>query len=67
VFSTIEALLVEGEPYVREATLIGFLESIRNSSGGKVDPELFLPYLQHDSAMWWEKINAFWNGRVAGS
>ena len=67
VFSTIEDLVVRGDPYVREAVIYGLLEGIQNSSGGKVDPESFLPYLQPESAMWWEKLNAFWNGEVADS
>ena len=65
VFSTIENLVVGGDPYVREAAIYGLLEGIQNSSGGKVDPKSFLSYLQPESAMWWEKLNVFWNGEVA--
>jgi hypothetical protein len=65
VFAVTEALHVEGDAYVREAATIGLLEGIQNIAENRdLDPELFVPYLKPESARWWKKLNAFWNGDV---
>jgi hypothetical protein len=63
VFAVVERLHVEGDGYVSEAATIGLLEGIQNISGGKVDPESFLPFLERDSWMYWQALNEFWDGQ----
>ena len=63
VFRVTEDLHVQGDAYVQEAATIGLLEGIQNVAGNRdLDPESFFPYLQPESAKWWKKLNAFWNG-----
>jgi hypothetical protein len=65
VFAATEALHVAGDAYVREVATIGLLEGIQNSAANRdLDPESFFPYLQPESAKWWKKLKAFWNGDV---
>jgi len=63
VFAVVERLHVEGDGYVGEAATIGLLEGIQNISGGKVDQESFVPFLERDSWMYWEALNDFWDGK----
>lgn len=63
VFLVVEELHTDGDAYVREAATIGLLEGIQNVAGNNgLDPGAFHPYLQPESAKWWGKLNAFWNG-----
>jgi hypothetical protein len=62
VFTAVERLCVEGDPYVREATVVGLLESLQNLNlhPNGTDPEQMLPYLGPASARWWRKLHQFW-------
>ena len=62
VFTAVERLLVEGDPDVREATVVGLLEELQNLHlhPNGTAPEQFLPYLGPASALWWEKLDRFW-------
>ena len=63
VFAVAEALHLEGDEYVREAAAIGLLEGIQNIAGNRgLDPESFFPYLRPETAKWWKRLNAFWQG-----
>ncbi len=63
VFAVTERLHLDGDAYVREAATLGLLEGIQNIAGNRdLDPESFYPYLQPESAKWWKKLNAFWQG-----
>jgi len=63
LFAVVERLHVEGEPFVREAATIGFLETLQNFAGNNgVDCERFEPYLLRESAKWWGELNRFWAG-----
>jgi hypothetical protein len=54
VFQTSERLYSEGDDYVREAVRVGLLEGIRNIAGDHgIDPEVFWPYLEAESSVWW--------------
>ena len=61
-FTAVERLLVEGDPYVREATVVGLLEDLQNLNlhPNGTDPEQILPYLGPASARWWGKLHRFW-------
>ena len=52
VFTAVERLLVEGDPDVREATVVGLLEDLQNLNlhPNGTAPEQFLPYLGLASA-----------------
>jgi hypothetical protein len=62
VFDAVERLLVDGDLYVRQAATVGLLEGIQNVSGGKTDPEQFVPYLKPKTARKWQLLNDSWNG-----
>jgi hypothetical protein len=60
VFNVVERLHVSGDAYVKEAATIGLLEAIQNIAGDKA--EEFTQYLKPESAKWWQKLDAFWEG-----
>ena len=66
VFEVVERLIVAGDPYVKEAAIVGVIEDLQNTnlhSGAK--PEQYLPYLLPQSRRWWAKVEAFWReGRL---
>jgi len=62
VFDLIERLIVEGDPYVSELGVIGYLEGLQThtvTSRG-VDPDAFRRWLRPTSAKYWDAINRFW-------
>jgi hypothetical protein len=63
IFKVVEKLLIDGDSYVKEATTIGLLEGIQNTSSDHFDPELFVAYLLPETKKWWQKLNDFWNGK----
>jgi hypothetical protein len=66
-FATIVMLFerfeIEGDTFVRELSIIGFLEAIQNIWGNcGVNSDLeFLPLLLPATRNSWEKLNNFWN------
>ncbi len=58
VFTAVERFITEGEPYVREAAVVGVLEDLRD-----VDEEHLLPYFGPATAKWWREMKEFWAGR----
>jgi len=65
VFKIIETLHLEGDDFVKEAGVIGILESIQNVAGNSgLGPELFVQYLRPESVKWWQQLNDFWNGEI---
>jgi hypothetical protein len=61
VFAVVERWLVEGDPYVKEAAAIGFLEGLQNKALHKgTEPAQFRPYLLPESAKWWDRLDGFW-------
>lgn len=65
VFEVVERWHREGEPYVKEAATIGFLEGLQNVAGNRdIDPSFFEPWLGPESKRWWDKLNLFWSGKL---
>ena len=62
VFDLIERLITDGDPYVSELGVIGYLEGMQMAtvSSRGVDPEAFRPWLRPVSSAYWEAINRFW-------
>jgi hypothetical protein len=61
----IERLLLEGERDLREAAVVGVLESIQNAcSHDGTDPERIGKRLLPESRRWWNRLNAFWSGHI---
>jgi hypothetical protein len=58
VFTVVERFITEGEPYVREAAVVGVLEDLRD-----VDEEHLLPYFGSETAKWWREMKEFFAGR----
>jgi len=65
VFDVIERLILEGDPYVSELAVIGYLEDCQmmTVTSAGLDPERdFRPWLRPESAKWWDRLNRFWAG-----
>jgi hypothetical protein len=63
VFKVIENFLLNGDSYVKEATITGLLEGVQNVSYDHFDPEKFVPFLLPETKKWWQKLNDFWDGK----
>jgi len=53
-------MLLEGDDYVRELAIHGFLEGFQTSDR----PDDFVPYLLPVSKWWWEELELFWDSKV---
>lgn len=65
MFRAIERMAVEGDAYVSQLAVIGYLEGLQMSSvtSAGIDPEVeFAPRLGPASERWSERINRFWAG-----
>lgn len=65
VFDLIERLVTEGDNYVSELGVIGYLEGFQMQTIGQfgLDPEVvFRPWFGPVSNAWWDRLNRFWNG-----
>jgi hypothetical protein len=65
IFSVIEQLLIDGDPYVKDLAVIGYLEGIgmRTVTDHGIDPTAaFGPYFGPNATKWWDRINHFWDG-----
>lgn len=66
VLAVVERLHVEGDPYVREAATIGFLEAVQNVAlHYRVPLVTFEPLLGVESRRWWCALVRFWAGEIA--
>lgn len=59
-FELIERMLLEGDDYVRELAIHGFIEGLLTSDRAAD----FVPYLLPASRWWWEEMELFWEGKV---
>ena len=65
VFEAIERMIIEGDPYVENLAVVGYLEGLqmRAVTDHGIDPEVvFRPYFGPTANHWWERINRFWAG-----
>lgn len=65
VFDVIERLVVEGDDYVSNLGVIGFIEGFQmhTVTSFGLDPEIhFRPHLRPISHAWWIRVNRFWAG-----
>jgi len=65
IFDVLERLVIEGNDYVRNLGVIGYLEGFQmmTVTGQGLDPEAdFRPWLRPVSERWWERINRLWAG-----
>ncbi|MCP9481724.1 hypothetical protein NNA36_07080 [Shimia sp. CNT1-13L.2] len=61
IFEVVETWLIEGEPYVKEAATVGFIEDLQNENlHVGTEPKDFVQYLKPESAFWWRKVEDFW-------
>ncbi|WP_162930117.1 hypothetical protein [Pseudophaeobacter sp. EL27] len=61
IFEVVERWLMEGEPYVKEAAIVGFIEDLQNENlHTGTEPKDFAQYLQSETAFWWGKVEDFW-------
>ena len=67
VFDVFERFVVEGDDYVVNLGVIGFLEGFQmmTITDLGIDPEeVFRTWLRPVSMAWWKRINRFWAGEV---
>ncbi len=65
IFDLIERLVVEGDRYVSNLAVIGYLEGLQMAtiSAFGLDPEVvFRPWFRPVSEAWWRRLNRFWGG-----
>jgi len=65
VFDLIERFIVDGDDYVTNLGVIGFLESLQMATTTSLglDPEVaFRSWFRPMSEAWWERLNRFWSG-----
>lgn len=65
VFAVIERLVIEGDHYVSELAVIGYLETFQMETIGGlgIDPDTaFVPFFGPVSLRWWDRLNRFWAG-----
>lgn len=60
VFGVIERLHMEGDEYVQNLAVVGYLEDIQNFAFDYFDPATFVPYLGPASLKSWNELNVFW-------
>ena len=66
VFDLLERMIVEGDPEVQEAAVVGIIKNLQNTTfHEQTAPDDYLPYLKPESQRWWGKVKTFWtNGRL---
>lgn len=65
VFEVLERLVLEGDDYVQNLAIIGYLEGMQmmTVTGAALDPETdFRPFCTATLDTWWDRINRFWAG-----
>ena len=61
VFEVVERLLIEGEHFVQETTIIGFLEKIQRWNFHKTTkPRQFEPFFGSKTLYFWEELYKYW-------
>lgn len=61
VFAVVERWHLEGDPYVKEAATVGFLEDLQNGNfHARTSPKDFEKFLGPESRRWWSKVTEFW-------
>jgi hypothetical protein len=66
VCDLLEDLITSGDKFVRDLTIVGFLEDLQNTNlhPANSSPDDFVPYLRPVSRWWWEEVDLFWSGKV---
>ena len=65
VFAVLSRLVAEGDDYVSELGVIGYLEGMQMETvtSAGLDPETdFRPFCTPLLAVWWDRLNRFWEG-----
>jgi len=62
IFHVVELWHLNGDPYVQEAATVGLIEDLQNTNlhRGKTRPDDFIPWLQPETLLWWERVRDFW-------
>ncbi|RYB91012.1 hypothetical protein EUA93_18945 [Nocardioides oleivorans] len=62
LFDLVERLVTEGDDYVSELGVIGYLEGMQMDTvtSRGLDPEAFAPWLRPTSARYWAALHRFW-------
>ena len=62
IFGVVENWHLDGDPYVKEAATVGFLEDIQNAGlhKGSTTPDDFVEFLLPETKYRWSKVEEFW-------
>lgn len=61
IFDVVERWHLEGDPYVKEAAVIGFVEDLQNTNlHSGTSPDDFIQFLGPEGLYWWPKVERFW-------
>lgn len=64
IFSVVERWLLEGDRYVHDIAIVGFLEDLQNTNLHRgTHPSDFERFLGPEGAYWWKKVDRFWSAR----
>ena len=62
VLAVVERWLLEGDPYVRQAAIVGFIEDLQNGNIHEgTSPDDFVEFLGPESSFWWLKVERFFS------
>lgn len=64
IFAVVERWILEGDRYVHDAAIVGFLEDLQNTNlHDGTTPDQFVPFLKPESLRFWHKVERFWTTR----
>lgn len=58
--AVVERWLLEGDPYVKEAATIGFIETLQNNIEDDDTRQRFFDLFGPEGQHWWKKLDLFW-------
>lgn len=65
IFALTERLLVEGDPFVQEAIVVGLIEDFQGGlERSKLDLMTFEGFLEPETKKYWQKVIKFWSGEI---
>ncbi len=61
ILRVVERWILEGDPYVVNAAVVGLLEDLQNTGlVGEATPAVIIDHLGPEAKQWWVKVDAFW-------
>lgn len=66
LFTLVDQIFKDGDPYVKNAITIGFLETLQNNVSWEegIEQKDFLPFLSEALKVEWKNVIDFWEGKM---